>query len=98
MVMRLTPEETELRGFWLDLGSSMTPDAVWERIDLLTGEHLEHRATAGNGTDRLYRDPADGRLWELTRVAPLMKDGGPPRLALIGADEAEKKYGKAAGG
>ena len=94
--MHLTPEETELRGFWLDLGSCMTPDAVWERIDLLAGEYLELCGTAG--TDRLYRDPADGRLWELTRVAPLMKDGGPPRLAIISTGDAEKKYGKVLGG
>jgi hypothetical protein len=48
----------------------------------------------GNGTDRLYRDPENGRLWELTSVAPQMKDGGPPRLAVIDPGAAERKYGK----
>lgn len=93
--MRLTPEDTCLRGFWLDLGSAMTPDAVWERIEILTSESLVLLATDGNGRDKLYRDPADGRLWELTRVAPHMKDGGPPLLTLIEPLQAENKYGSA---
>jgi hypothetical protein len=96
--MQLMPEENELRGFWIDLGSSMIPDASWERITFLTEEHLDLVATGENGTDKLYRDPTDGRLWELTRVAPQMKDGGPPRLTRLNADEAEKKYGKVVGG
>jgi hypothetical protein len=96
--MHLKEHETELRGFWIDRGSSMTPDATWERITLLTEGTLELLATGGNGTDRLYRDPADGRLWELTRVAPQMKDGGPPRLSVIEPGAAEKKYGKVTGG
>lgn len=95
--MLLKPEETCLRGFWLDLGSAMVPDAVWERIDFLTREALLLLITGGNVMDKLYRDPADGRLWELMRVAPQMKDGGPPCLTLIEADEAEKKYGKIVG-
>jgi Immunity protein 27 len=96
--MQLKPEETVLRGFWLDLGSAMTPDAVWERIGILAGESLQLLATGENNTDKLYRDPADGRLWELSRVAPQMKDGGPPCLTCIEVDEAEKKYGKGIGG
>ena len=90
--MQLKPEETVLRGFWLDLGSAIVPDAVWERIDLLTEESLLLLATDENGRDKLFRDPSDGRLWELTRVAPQMKDGGPPLLSAIGLPEATHKY------
>ena len=90
--MRLKPEETELQGFWLDLGSSVTPDSNWERIDELTKDYLELVATSPDGACRLYRDPADGRFWELSRVAPQMKDGGPPLLSAIEAPEAAHKY------
>jgi Immunity protein 27 len=90
--MRLKPEETELQGFWLDLGSSVVPDSNWERIDKLTNNYLELVATGKDGAIRLYRDPADGRFWELSRVAPQMKDGGPPLLSTIGAPEAAHKY------
>jgi hypothetical protein len=95
--MQLKPEETELRGFWIDLGSSMTPDAWWERITILTREFLELVATSSDETARLYRDPADGRFWELTGVAPQMKDGGPPLLTCIGTERARERYGAAAG-
>jgi len=90
--MRLKPEETELRGYWLDLGSSVVPDSNWERIDALTNGYLEPVVTGADGTCKLYRDPADGRFWELSRVAPQMKDGGPPLLSAIGAPEAALKY------
>jgi hypothetical protein len=90
--MRLRPEETELQGYWLDLGSAVVPDANWERIDMLTNDYLEPVATSADGTCKLYRDPADGRFWELSRVAPEMKDGGPPLLSAIEATEAARKF------
>jgi Immunity protein 27 len=95
--MQLKPEETELRGYWIDLGSSMTPDAAWERITILTREYLKLVATRSDESAVLYRDPADARFWELTSIAPQMKDGGPPLLACIGPERARERYGAAAG-
>jgi Immunity protein 27 len=95
--MRLKPEETELQGYWLDLGSAVTPDSNWKRIDSLTNDYLELVATCGDSTCRLYRDPEDGRFWELSHVAPQMKDGGPPCLTVIGAREAKEKYPQSTG-
>jgi hypothetical protein len=95
--MQLKPEETELRGYWIDLGSSMTPDAAWERITILIQEHLELLAERNDAPARLYRDPADGRLWELTSIAPEMKDGGPPLLTCIGPERVRERYGAVAG-
>ena len=77
--MNLKPEETVLQGYWLDLGSSVAPDARWERITRLTEEYLELLATGEDGREKLYRDPADGRLWELAPVAPEMP-ASPPLL------------------
>jgi Immunity protein 27 len=91
--IRLKPEQTVLQGFWLDLGSSVVPDARWDRITRLTGEFLQLLAT-GDGGELLYRDPADGRLWELTAVAPEMS-ASPPLLQVISPEEATSKYGVA---
>ncbi len=89
--IRLKPEQSMLQGFWLDLGSSVTPDARWDRITRLTEEFLELLATGDNG-EKLYRDPADGRLWELTAVAPELP-ASPPLLQVIPPEQATSKYG-----
>jgi len=90
--MNLKPEETVLQGYWLDLGSSVVPDARWERITRLTEEYLELLATGEGGRESLYRDPADGRLWELAPVAPEMP-ASPPLLMVITSERAAEKYG-----
>lgn len=87
----IRPEETALQGYWLDTGSSVTADANWERIRRLTQEHLELVAIAANGRERLYRDPADNRLWELTPVDPNLP-AGPPLLQVIAPSAAAQKY------
>lgn len=87
----LRPDETELQGFWIDTGSAMTPDANWERITQLTGSHLEQLAASSDERERLYRDPADGRLWELVPVNPNLP-AGPPLLQVISPSRAREKY------
>ncbi len=91
MDLELQPEEMELNGFWIDLGSSVVKDSNWERIELLTAELLEELASAGG--DTLYRDPDDGRLWEKSYPASHIAGGGPPRLAVILPGAAREKYG-----
>lgn len=86
---KLKPEETELIGMWLDLGSKMVGDAVYDRIEWLTGTQLEYLADDSSGLAMLYRDPSDKRLWE--RTSPFK--GGPPRLCVITAERATEKYG-----
>lgn len=87
----IKPEEIELQGYWLDTGSSLAPDSNWERIRHLTGGQLVHLATAGNGREKLYRDPTDNRLWELVPVDPNLA-AGPPLLRVIEPARAEEKY------
>ena len=89
---QIKTEETELQGYWIDLGSKVTPDSNWERIMLLTSEYLELLATGGDGVEKLYRDPADGRLWELAPADPRIP-AGPPRLWIISQSQANEKYG-----
>ncbi|MFA5515093.1 MAG: Imm27 family immunity protein [Desulfuromonadales bacterium] len=89
----LGPEETFLAGYWIDLGSGMVRDANWERIDWLVNNHLELVKRGDSLPDALYRDPRDGRLWEKTHHSPQLKDGGPPQLQAITAEEARERYG-----
>ena len=93
--IRPKPEETVLQGFWLDLGSSVVPDARWDRITRLTEGYLELLATGG-GRERLFRDPADGRLWELVPVEPELP-ASPPLLRVIDPERAASQYGVTAG-
>ena len=86
------PGDTELRGFWIDLGSRMDKDAQWHRIEWLTSEHFEVLARADNGLDILCRDPVDGRLWEKVHDFPALRGGGPPRLAVIAPGKAAERY------
>ena len=90
--IRLKPEDTILQGYWLDLGSSVVSDARWDRIIRLTEEILELLATRDEGKERLYRDPADGRLWEATTVAPELP-ASPPLLQVVSPEQAVAKYG-----
>jgi hypothetical protein len=81
--MTLKPEETELIGDWVLHDGRMVLDATEQRIDLLISQHLEKVAVSpeSGGWDVLYRDPIDGRYWELTYPKGEMHGGGPRRLA-----------------
>jgi len=63
------------------------------RIDTLVREHLVRVAAIPDGWDVLFRDPADGRFWELTYPSSESHAGGPPRLAVIAGPDAAQKYG-----
>ena len=41
----------------------------------------------------LYRDPGDGRYWELAYPNGEMHGGGPPSLIMLTEQEAKTKYG-----
>ncbi len=82
----LQPQETELRGSFLREGCRIRGDTVCARIEWLRTERLERVAVSETGWDTLYRDPRDGRLWELRT------DGGPPTLRLFDPSSARGKY------
>jgi immunity protein 27 of polymorphic toxin system len=88
----LRSDEHDLVGKWLDVGGRIEGDAVTERIRVLAAEQLVRLASSADGWDTLYRDPADGRLWELTYPHSEWHGGGPPRLRELDAAEAARKY------
>ena len=91
--MKLTPEEKRIEGKWEMRDGHVTGDAACRRIKVLTAEHLEEVATDASGWDTLYRDPRDGRYWELIYLQSEMHGGGPPSLIQIEGDAVKSKYG-----
>jgi hypothetical protein len=90
--MKLAPGESDLIGLWQLNGDEIVADETCKRIDWLINRHLVPVGTDPSGWDDLYRDPDDGRLWELTRPQSEMHGGGPPRLTCMTNDEARRKY------
>lgn len=88
----LRPEETDLICKWEVIDGKVTGNDICDRIDFLISRFLKQVTRAGWET--LYRDPTDGRYWELTYPEGEMHGGGPARLSWISEEDAEAKYGK----
>jgi Immunity protein 27 len=89
----LGPEETRLVGQWVQVQGTPQADAVAKRIEFLVRDSLVRVGVTADGWDTLYRDPLDGRFWELSYLQSELHGGGPPRLAVIAAPDAAQKYG-----
>lgn len=90
--MELRPDESILEGRWNVADGRVVADDVARRVDWLVHHVLVRVASDASGWDVLFRDPGDGRYWELTYPQNHMHGGGPPRLAVISPDEARTKY------
>lgn len=89
----LRADEVRLEGAWdVAPDGASRPDPVWRRIRWLAAHALERIASRERGWAVLYRDPADGRLWELTFPSGTLLDGGPPRLKTISPADARRWY------
>jgi hypothetical protein len=88
--MKLRSTETELIGKWELVNGNFQADATCERIEWLKTSCLEKIAASNWAI--LFRDPEDGRYWELTYPRTEMQGGGPPRLTAVSAEKAHAKY------
>lgn len=77
----------------MDRDGVAVPDDVDRRIFWLVTRRLERRGIAEGGWEQLYRDPRDGRWWELTFPQGSLFGGGPRQLTEIARELAEAKYG-----
>ena len=89
----LAPDEHLLVGAWIEHETRSTHDEVDARILWLVTRRLVACGHAGGGWDQLYRDPRDGRFWELTFPHGSVLTGGPRRLEAVDASVAREKYG-----
>ena len=94
--MKIVSTETLLTGRWLPVQDRVVADETCKRIIDLTTGHLILLGRYVSLWDALYRDPDDGRLWELTYPQSWMQGGGAPQLRCLTKEEANKKYGSCA--
>ena len=87
--MHLRPEERELYGF---TAADEWDLATQSRIQQLVSQHLQRLGTADGGWSFLFRDPKDGRYWELTYPRSEMHGGGPARLTEVTQETAQERY------
>ena len=88
----LRDDEVSLVGEWRHEVGGGTDD-VDARIFWLVTQVLEPVASAEGGWDQLFRDPRDGRYWELTFPHGSLYGGGPRMLSVVEAGVAATKYG-----
>jgi hypothetical protein len=88
----LRPDERLLDGAWTD-GPGSVHDRVDRRIFWLVSRRLTLVGVAEGGWRQLYRDPGDGRLWELSFPQGSLHGGGPRRLECVAALVAAEWYG-----
>jgi hypothetical protein len=91
--MSIDPSETIFTGRWILRGGRPVADDVCKRIFDLTEAHLVKLGSDATGWDVLYRDPTDGRYWELAYPQGELHGGGPPQLKCLTIEEARQKYG-----
>jgi hypothetical protein len=91
--MQIQPNESDLRGKWIPVDGKMVRDEVSKRIESLIAKYLNRVKADESGWNTLFRDPSDGRYWELTYPHSEMHGGGPPRLSVIEDSLAVEKYG-----
>jgi Immunity protein 27 len=89
----LKPDETELTVNWIKDESRVIADPIEARIGHLIAHDLQKIAASpeSGGWEILYRDPVDGRYWELTHPHSEMHGGGPRRLTNLPATVAARK-------
>lgn len=90
--MKLDASETLLTGNWHSNNGQVIADDVCSRIQKLVGSHLAKLGHDQSGWAVLYRDPIDGRFWELTYPQSGNHGGGPPQLRCLTEAEVRTKY------
>lgn len=92
MSMNINADETEINGSWVISPEGVETDEAAKRIDALTNGYLAEVARSHDGWSVLYRDPNDGRYWELTYPESVNHGGGAPRLMAVSVNVARTRY------
>lgn len=89
---RLRPDETILQGGSVTIDGQVLRNPVSVRIDHLISNELIEVTTGDGGWSTLYRDPVDGRYWELSYPHSEMHGGGPRSLTHLSDEAVKNKY------
>jgi hypothetical protein len=89
---KIKSNETSIKGQNVLLKGKISGDEICQRISDLINYHLIKLGHDQSGWDTLYRDPFDGRLWELIYLQSEQQGGGPPALMNISQEKATAKY------
>lgn len=83
-----------LEGRWIRVDGRVIADEACAMIEQAISSFVE-LGIRDEGWTRLFRDPDDGRLWEVTYPHSEMHGGGPPSMVHLTREEAERRYGHA---
>jgi hypothetical protein len=90
--MKPDENEVKIKGGWKSIGKQVLPDENCVRIDWLKSKYFHKIAVDPSGWDTLFRDPEDGRYWELTYPESELHGGGASQLTVISFQVAKVKY------
>ena len=90
--MKIRADETSIAGRWIIVGGSVIADQSSRRIDDLIDHYLVEVDRSDDGWSVLYKDPDDGRFWELTYPESTSHGGGPAHLVVVSANIAKARY------
>ena len=80
---RIKPHENEIIGSHFLFKGKLVADDYCERVNQLISEHLEFVSKDESGWINLYRDPDDGRYWEIVYLQSELHGGGPASLRVV---------------
>ncbi len=88
------PDEVNIFGARLDKHGNVSRDPeAGRRMSYLLNSYLVKVATDETGWRTLYRDPEDGRFWEMTFPYSHFQGGGPHLLTAVDLDLVRERYG-----
>lgn len=90
--MEIKSNEFEIIGKWIFLDNKIVEDKSLIRINFLKENCLEKISVSSSGWEILYKDPNDGRFWELIYLESENHGGGAPTLVNITKEAAIEKY------
>jgi Immunity protein 27 len=91
--LQIDPSEILLVGRWIpNEQGRLVADETCRRIEELIRTHLKEIGRDASGWDVLYRNPADGMLWELIHPQSQLHGDGPPVLRRSTIEEARAKF------
>ncbi len=92
-MQKLEKHEICLRARWILENGKILDDETSDRIEYLKNEVLEKVGNSDGGWTILYKDPNDGRYWELSHPESEMHGGGPEMLTNVSVQYVSDKYG-----